>query len=108
MIDLNTLFAEFLNKAIAAAVAEQTQALVEQNELLMIRVTELENQLGEMAEKVDEADVERAIERHMEGINLTEMLDFDHIAEEVLSSRAFPDAVRETVVDALQGGGRRF
>ena len=99
MIDLNALFAEFLSKAIAAAVAEQTQTLTD-------KIAELEQQIADFNEKVDEADVERAIERHMEGINFNEMLDMDNIVECVTDSRGFNEAVRESLIDTLSRAGR--
>ena len=105
-MDLNTLFGEFLKKVVTEAVAEATKSLVEQNETLLARVTELENQMGEMTEKVDECDVERAVERHFESINITEMLDLDRITEDVVCSRGFNDAVRESLIESLQRGTR--
>lgn len=106
MIDLNTLFAEFLNKAIAAVVAEQVKALTEQNEELILRVAELERLTSELDDKVDEADVEKAVERHFENFNINEAIDMDGITEYVLDSRGFNDGVREALIDSLQGRSR--
>ena len=106
MIDLNTLFAEFLNKAIAAAVAEQVKPFVEQNEQMAFRIEQLETQLGELDEKVDEGDLERAVERHFENFNINEAIDMDGITEYVLDSRGFADGVRESLIDSLQGRSR--
>lgn len=106
MIDLNTLFAEFLNKAIAAVVAEQVKTLVEQNESLLARVAELESQVSDLGDKVDENDIERAVERHIEGINFNEVIDMDGITEYVLDSRGFADGVRESLIDSLHGRSR--
>ena len=106
MIDLNTLFAEFLNKAIAAVVAEQVKTLTEQNEELILRVTELERLTSELDDKVDECDVERAVERHFENFNINEAIDMDGITEYVLDSRGFADGVRESLIDSLQGRSR--
>ena len=93
-MDLNALFGEFLKKAIEAAVEEKTKELME-------RITELEQQVQDLDSKVDDCDVERAVERHMEGMNINEMLDLDNIVEEVVTCRQFNVAVKESLIDTL-------
>lgn len=93
-MDLNALFGEFLKKAIEAAVEEKTQELV-------ARITELEQQVQDLDSKVDDCDVERAVERQLEGMNFNEMLDLDNIVEEVVTCRQFNVAVKESLIDTL-------
>ena len=105
-MDLNTLFGEFLKKVITEAVAEATKDLTERNEMLELRIQGLEEQLKEVDEKVDECDMDRAIERHFESININEMLDLDNIVEEVTTSRGFNIAVTESLMETLQRAQR--
>ena len=100
-MDLNALFGEFLKKAIEAAVEEKTKELVE-------RITELEQQVLDLDSKVDDCDVERAVERHMEGMNINEMLDLDIFVEEVVTCRQFNVAVKESLIDTLSRSSSRF
>lgn len=93
-MDLNALFGEFLKKAIEAAVEEKTKELVE-------RITELEQQVLDLDSKVDDCDVERAVERQLEGMNLVEKLDMDRVVEGVICCRQFNVAVKESLIDSL-------
>lgn len=93
-MDLNALFGEFLKKAIEEAVEAKTTELVE-------RITELEQQVNAMDSKVDDCDVERAVERQLEDMNLNEMLDMDRLVEDVICCRQFNVAVKESLIDSL-------
>ena len=89
-MDFNTILTECLKKIIEEAVEAKTAAFAERIKALENTVEELENTL------------EQQVERHVDSMDLTAKLDYDHITEEILGGREFEGAVRESLITALQ------
>jgi uncharacterized protein YlxW (UPF0749 family) len=117
MIDLNAIFAETLNKAVASAVAAAVTAATEEHtkmitmltgrteELLQI-ATDLEERLDsaerEVSELKESAMSERNVETFIDEYDFSEIVNKHIDTRDLFASDDFADAVREVIVGDLR------
>ena len=117
MIDLNAIFAETLNKAVAAAVAAAVTAATEEQtkmitmltgrteELLQI-ATDLEERLDsaerEVSELKESAMSERNVETFLDEYDFSDIVDKYIDTRDLFASDDFEDAVREVIASMLR------